>query len=294
LPNSSQAIPIHAYSKKGEIAVTMPGKCKSFQDGIKQRKIGETVQKGVKAFSDKYKTILSKLTHVNLSDFDGIYHFCDSFNDAYTNQSDLSAFTNASIDIKTLLSDAQEFLRVEMYEEHFGDEGKSAIMMFSPLFRKMFEYLDSVISGENKGLKFIMYSMHDTSIAATLITLDQALFNGKYKKEYIKFATNMFFELSFDDATKVYSLEILHNGASIYKEDYGKFKAKVKLVMKTQEESDMFCGVYNLKVDVDEYFSVKLTAGICGGLLALVIFGACCFYRRKMNNLQGRGGYMVV
>ncbi len=172
----------------------------------------------------------------------------------------------------------------------WGDEDNySARVVMSPIIKRIFKYLDNIISSDKGFLKnindpiFVMYSAHDTNIAQMLVTLKKGLDLNLLEKN-IPFASNIIIEFSQDDIDKNYIIEIAYNGKVIYKELYNKFLSRMNSILVSDDEITTFC-------DLRERSSIYIFYGIAIICLAsfsfiLIIALIICFIKKRRLEYQ--------
>jgi len=229
-------------------------------------------------FTKDYGKIVASL---NINKWMDLYSFADAFVAGYFDQRN---YTNIDYPLEPLYNRSLDIVRVDMFENLFGDENQAiAINAMSPVVNRLYTYWDNVIASDNSDAinpdpKMVLYSGHDTNIAALMIYLNTSLSLKMTSYPYVNFASNYIIELNQNDGVnkpysrKDYTVSISYNGGNIYSGSYESFKSASDGIMYSSEKTASFCDFQSPKPSGDINDSPFITGVllIAIGILSLI------------------------
>ena len=259
LPYASQIFPVHLFEEKYE-SLHMPNKCppadKIETANEKKVEIIEFVKKFNDSYFDKLQQVIKFKENNYLTILNNLLVITDTFIANYFEGRQLLSLVNAGIDLKEFYNQSITYL--ELFSiKIFGDQDcYISKIASSRVFRELIDNMDWVVSMENKGAdadwtkrqKFLMLSMHDTSIFGYLTFLNYCLKTGNVN--YPVFASNLIFEFEKTTAkikdfnNTDFTLKIIYNDKEIYQKTYDEFRNLVYKQLLTTEEIDEFCNLF--------------------------------------------------
>lgn len=268
LPNGIQVLPIHVFDKMGhEFYLHDADVCpKSFQ----YRKLNEedpVIQefnkKIIADYRDKLKNIPALKDYDIAASYDSLYLIMDAYISAYRDERALIDFANQGIRDTFFNEVAIPFMFNDMFKFGFGDYGDKELfipkMSMTPTHKRILNWMDTRISRDNNSTikqyetfvapKLVIYSGHDTNLAAMQVFLKAAI--GITDYIYVPFASKLRYTFSrnkSDDPNYIYTtddyfIDIDVNGKQLIPRiSYTDFKRKVQAVLVDAEEIASFCG----------------------------------------------------
>ncbi len=296
LPNNSQIFPIHVFSRLDNyFNLQDPDMCKGvaplWEKNLKKPILNEMLTK----FNSQYPNLGSQV-NMNFASWSDLYFFSDGFVSGYF---DRRSYPQITYNLDDLYKSCLDVLREDMFEKNFGDDGEMiALNAMSPIVNRLETYFQKVISvdntsnGENTDPKMVLYSGHDTNIAALLIYLNNAL-NLNFTYPYVKLASNFIIDFSRNDSSSKpytyndYIVDIYYNGELLYSNSYQDFHTKSSRIAISNSKTSSFCE-FEVKNN-DSYF---LLAVVCLSIITicLVVANVVLFVRRK----KARDNYLPV
>jgi hypothetical protein len=213
LPERSQVFPIKILDVRDHTYYLHDyPNCKGVNE-IRQKNLKKKV---IKDLVDQYQLTYGSFfsNNYNYKDltYDQIYKISDAFVSGYTEQLTYPEFENAKIKLDDFFKKSLEVVQIDMLESIFGDADTNYYlgrMSMSPTMRSILEWMDTRINYDASGKgyvtykapKLVMYSGHDTNIAA-MLSLLKASFPEFKKFDFPTFACSLFLELSKTDGAE--------------------------------------------------------------------------------------------
>lgn len=247
----------------------------------------------IKEYGERIIKVIGKSDVKVLEEYDNIYSVFDSFMANYFDGRDLSKFTDNGLEIENFYNMSVDFLHWDQYYINYGDEDNYAgRMSFSPIIGNLIKQINMRIEFDENGdiadfynpqnPKMMLYSAHDTSLAALTIFF-RYMFGEEVKLYYPYFASSYYIEVfknSTADSTdkdENYYLNILFNeenilGRSISFKD---FKNQIENKLISEKEINKYCG-FHMK---SSNFAINITITIV--LTILLISLSVSFFKIK-------------
>ena len=303
LPEHMDLIPVKTFIQSEHVVnLFSPSVCPKMSEIINNQTQQTKLMNYINTLHNKYSDVISKLINKPVDnvmyDYDSTNLILETFISEYYDGKDLSKFTNAGIDVETLLNDAFGFYLLDIVGNGEGHDVLTSISM-TYVFRNIIKWMDMRIEMEEKGKgnesayakpKFVMYSGHDSTLG---------VFEGfmKYafgcELKYPKFASSVFVELWKVTDTyhneRDYNVEYYFNDEFILSMRYDEFKAKVNAKLQSDDNIQTFCEFNNItKGSSFNYFKLF---GICLIVITVVLVMVMVYlimirYKIKHNTLN--------
>lgn len=246
--------PIRVFSKKSyEFRLTDSGYCPGIS---KYKKSSEEVERKSKELcritNDTFGEYIFKFmnnTYPNyLMSFATVNSICDAFIAAYVENKDMTHIRNSGIDLKAFFEHAKV---VTFYNTFFKSNGdpinEVSYIAMSPIFRKMFNFMDKRINLNKKGTpdkivpnspRYVIMSGHESTLASSGRYL-----NAEFGVELTEtlYASSETFELRRNETDGKYYINYFFNQELKATFDYDFFKNKVLNRIYTQKEIKEIC-----------------------------------------------------
>jgi len=252
----SQVFPVHLFDEKYE-GLHNTGKCPAISNILNNNEKKQEIVEYQKTFNatyfDKLQSVLGFKDKDYLMSMHNLFLIADAFIASYFEGRNLESLVKAGINLDDFYKETHTIERLWMVRL-FGDKDCHVSKLSATgVLKELINNLDWVVAQENLGdkadwtkrQKFIMHSMHDTSIFGILTYLDFTIQTGN--KDYPEFASSLIFEFTKNTTkTKNYNFEdftvsIEINNKNIYNSQYENFRTKINSQLLTKEEIDDFC-----------------------------------------------------
>ncbi len=262
LPYQMQVVPIHLFDLKAkQFNLHDSSICPNAANYVDENKKKPIVKNFYEMFNLTWGAKLRQALNITddnyFYDYWTVYTICDTFVSDYTEGKELKIFTKVGIDLVAFNQTAYEFLKIDILDVGFGDDGyKLATMSMSPTALSIINWMDTRIENDIKGLdyngfpspKFVMYSAHDTNMAG-IQTYIKAVFNNT-QLYYTPFASSIFFELYRKDnltnlSVNDYSVLVIYNDITLFELPYSQFKNFIQEKSYSSKQIAEFCGFPN-------------------------------------------------
>jgi hypothetical protein len=313
LPNNMQVLPIHILDRRGhEFYLHDKEVCpRSFDVRTKNAEDPEIIKLNdqiIRDYSEKLNKVSALKDYNFRESYDALYFIMDAYVSAYTDGRTLEEFTKAGIDKDEFYKTALGFMYNDMFRFAFGSYGSEenyiGRMSMSPTHRKILNWMDTRISRDNekKGYesfvapKLVIYSGHDTNLAAMQVFLKAALGIKEYK--YVPFASLLRYTLlrkKYDDKDHKYveddyQVKIEINGLPLHETmSFKDFKAKLQLALVSPDDIASFCGF----TPPFKYYGFMI-ATICLSILVVGLIAYLVILSRKQSRGEGDANYVKV
>jgi hypothetical protein len=259
LPHNGQVFPVKTFpAENNYFGLTDPKVCVGVKDIIKQNQNKTIIYEAMTNFTKnhfKNLKIILNLTDNFFYNYDNIYNFCDTLMSGIVNKRNFTLFKKNNINdtyiYKTLYKDCNHFLMLDLYEVKLSDKDNKIVRYsMSNLIRKLCHKLDQIMIHDNWNMtldteKFLMYTGHETEIAAFLvylnITINTKLYFPKYGStlilEFIRTKNAPQYATTAD-----YLINIYLNENALIKMRYRDFKMNVLPLTVDNKPINIWCG----------------------------------------------------
>ena len=288
LPNNTQIFPIHVFSPIDNfIDLQNSDRCKSVKDIKDKNRQKKILNDSFNNFTSKYPDLGNQINY-SLNNWSQLQYFADAFVAGYFDQ---KTYPNITYNLGELFESCKDLLKQDIFEVDFGDENEMISRnAMSPIIKRLQLYFSNIINHDNNNdknndPKMVLYSSHDSNVAALLIFLNKALnLNLNYSYASVQFASNIIIEFyKNENAVKTFSekdyyINITNNNYTIYSNTYKNFKDSSDKFISSSDQIASFCGFGPSTSPYNEtYFLVTigcLSATAIGLIIAIVVVNA--------------------
>jgi hypothetical protein len=247
-------------------------------------------------WGEKFKKALNLTGDKDYFDYYMVYNICDSFVSGYTEGKELKMLTDAGIDLAEFNKTATDFLFLDIFTPFHDKEAEVAKASMSPTGLDLVDWMTTRINydAKNQGYfgygsnKMVMYSAHDTSMAAIQAYL-QSVFNTT-DIYYTPFASSIFFELHRPDNKNYtsitqddYYVTIIYNDNYLLNMTFVDFKSNIQSKSYNTSQISSFCG-FDPVTNTDPYIISTIVLGVFSFCLLAYVLYVC--YRKKRHPLR--------
>lgn len=198
LPNQMQLIPVHAFYLKDHTFQlhdrnNCPGLKENYTRQLERKEIRDFIEKLKEKYGKVLKEIAKNESADFLDDYWETYSYMDAFIANRVNGEKFTMLTEKGVDLNNFEKYAREFLMLDYNGTNFPTHDVAIISM-SHTIRSILNYMYAIKRGSsfNKNPKMVIYSAHDTTIAAFEV-FNNKVFGSEIK--YADFAESVFYEL---------------------------------------------------------------------------------------------------
>jgi len=308
-------LPVHLFDKYANyFHLYDPKLCPGVVDYQEQNKNSEKFQNYsnniIKDYGEKIIKLVNYSNITDLKSYEKMYFVFDTFIANLFDGRNLSKFNETGINLEEFKNLTIDFLTWDQFFINYGDkESLVARMSFSPVFRYLLELIDNRIKiDDQQGFsdnytslnpKILLYSAHDTSLAAMNVFLTYMFGAEKVKSYYTYFASSFYFELYKNETKNInnqktvddnidddYYLNVLFNEQNIFGKPilYSEFKNQIKDKLNSTEEVLKFC---KLSADDDnDNWKIGLIIMLITLIIMCFVFGYLIYYYSKKSYIK--------
>jgi len=303
--------PVHLFDKYANyFNLNDPKLCpkvKDYQDqNIKSEKFLNYSNSIIMNYGDRIIKLLNKTDINELKDYYSMYYVFDTFIANFYDGRKIDKLLNETgLNFDEFYNLTIDFLTWDQFYINYGDkESIVARMSFSPIFKYLFDVIDKRIkidSSDGKlssdyydslNPKMLLYSGHDTNLAAMNVFLSYMFGEDRVKHYYTYFASSFYFELyknetnskqETNELEEDYYLNVLFNEINIFGKPilYKEFKDQIKYKLMNTQDINKFC---NFKgAEYNNHFLLIIILAI---LILVCLTFVYLIYKKTNNNLD--------
>lgn len=316
LPNNMNVLPVHVFNVKERRFLLQDNEnCPPIKEMKKQYLEIEEFKNYSIYFSDKYFQKIYEKSKINIKE-EGMSIFCDQYIANYVQGNDLS---NIYEKTDELYNDCVEYLNKSVLFGTFGEPNKTikiALASASPTTREMIDYMNRRIKliQDQKTVdvhlnhsdytypKMVLLSGHDSTLSGTELLMMKAFPNLIHKYVNPVFASNIIFELYFNDTNEEkdfanlsnYYIKYIINGEDIISNlQFTEFNKSIEMILYSDEEIISFCDLKHFSLRWKCLLAIMIAVILFIIILCILLIWTSCKVKEKkeqkepmMNNEQ--------
>ena len=255
LPFNIQLMPVHVtHNQENKYGLQSEKYCPSLKGTAEKRQKRKEIIDIQTNLSTKYEEMFKTLEGTNDTSFFfnywNTFKYADNFFVDEAEGDDFTILKNFSNFNKIVYEqEMRNFLEADYFGTNYFNKTMVQLSV-SYLMRDIVDMMEKVINNQSK-VKFYAFSAHDTNMAG--IELFNEYINNDTSAKYSPFASNSFYELSYNNETNDYYVEYIFNEQVKYNMTFKQFKEKVLNNTMTHEEIVSFCKFEENKVIYTNY-----------------------------------------
>lgn len=306
LPNKTNVLPVHVFNAKERRFLLQDNEnCPPIKEMKKEYLEIEEFKQYWNNFNDTYFMKIKESINFTISIEGQMGNFCDQYIANYVQGNNLSRIP---VNTETLYNDCLEYMNKSLLFGNYGEPNKTlkiALISASPTTREMIDYMERRVKliqekekiditlnhSDYQYPRMVLLSGHDSTLSATELLMMKAFPNLIHKYINPVFASNIIFELYFNESNNTgdianssnYYIKYIINGEYIIENlPFTEFKKNIERRLYSDDEIISFCELRERSLRWKCLIAIMIA--IILFIIILVILSIYTYFKVKAKN----------